>query len=36
LTVRSQPFGAVSAANDTWCADFKGWFRVGMGRAAIG
>ena len=28
---RSQPFGSVSAANDTWCADFKGWFRTGDG-----
>ena len=25
---RTQPFGSVSAANDTWCADFKGWFRT--------
>jgi len=23
-----QPFGAVGAANDTWCIDFKGWFRT--------
>ncbi len=29
---RTQPFGQVTAANDTWCADFKGWFRTGDGR----
>ena len=29
---RTQPFGQVMAANDTWCADFKGWFRTGDGR----
>ncbi len=23
-----QPFGAVERANDTWCIDFKGWFRT--------
>ncbi len=23
-----QPFQAVDAANDTWCIDFKGWFRT--------
>jgi len=28
---RTQPFGQVTAANDTWCADFKGWFRTGDG-----
>jgi len=28
----SQPFAAVSAANDVWCTDFKGWFRTGDGR----
>ena len=27
----TQPFGTVSQANDTWCADFKGWFRTGDG-----
>ena len=27
----TQPFGSVSAANDTWCADFKGWFRTSDG-----
>jgi putative transposase len=27
-----QPFGAVTAANDAWCIDFKGWFRTGDGR----
>ncbi|MGH9592100.1 MAG: IS481 family transposase [Bryobacteraceae bacterium] len=26
-----QPFAAVEAANQTWCADFKGWFRTGDG-----
>ncbi len=25
------PFGACGAPNDVWCADFKGWFRVGDG-----
>ena len=28
---RTQPFGAVQAPNDTWCADFKGWFRTADG-----
>jgi transposase InsO family protein len=27
----AQPFAAVDAANQTWCADFKGWFRTGDG-----
>ena len=27
-----RPFGAVAESNDTWCADFKGWFRTGDGR----
>ena len=27
----TQPFGAVTQANDTWCADFKGWFRTADG-----
>ena len=26
-----QPFGAVAAANDVWCIDFKGWFLTGDG-----
>ena len=26
-----QPFAGVGAANQTWCADFKGWFRTGNG-----
>lgn len=26
-----QPFAAVESANQTWCADFKGWFRTGDG-----
>jgi putative transposase len=26
-----QPFAAVNSANQTWCADFKGWFRTGDG-----
>lgn len=25
------PFGSCGAPNDTWCVDFKGWFRVGDG-----
>jgi transposase InsO family protein len=25
------PFGACGSPNDVWCADFKGWFRVGDG-----
>jgi putative transposase len=27
----TQPFAAVTAANDVWCTDFKGWFRTGDG-----
>lgn len=27
-----QPFAEVSAANDAWCIDFKGWFRTLDGR----
>jgi transposase InsO family protein len=27
----AQPFAAVDQANQTWCADFKGWFRTGDG-----
>lgn len=27
----SQPFTACHQSNDTWCVDFKGWFRVGDG-----
>ena len=30
LTV-DRPFAAVTAANDAWCVDFKGWFRTGDG-----
>src|SRR5271169_509581 len=26
-----QPFQAIEDANDTWCIDFKGWFRTGDG-----
>jgi putative transposase len=26
-----QPFAGVEEANQTWCADFKGWFRTGDG-----
>jgi transposase InsO family protein len=26
-----QPFALVDAANQTWCTDFKGWFRTGDG-----
>ena len=28
----AQPFAAVTAANDVWCTDFKGWFRTTDGR----
>jgi transposase InsO family protein len=28
---RQQPFLDVTAANDVWCADFKGWFRTADG-----
>jgi transposase InsO family protein len=28
---RQQPFLDVQAANDVWCADFKGWFRTADG-----
>lgn len=27
----AQPFASTDAANQTWCADFKGWFRTGDG-----
>jgi putative transposase len=27
----AKPFGSVDAANQTWCADFKGWFRTADG-----
>lgn len=27
-----QPFASVDAANQTWCADFKGWFRTADGK----
>lgn len=27
-----EPFARTEAPNDTWCADFKGWFRTGDGR----
>src|SRR5664279_1775291 len=27
----TQPFEAADAANQVWCADFKGWFRTGDG-----
>jgi len=27
----ARPFASVEAANQTWCADFKGWFRTGDG-----
>jgi putative transposase len=30
-TAVDQPFAHVLAANDTWCIDFKGWFRTGDG-----
>src|SRR5581483_9494338 len=28
---RTQPFGAVEGPNQTWCADYKGWFRTADG-----
>ncbi len=28
----TQPFAAADAPNRLWCADFKGWFRIGDGR----
>lgn len=28
----TRPFAACGEPNDTWCADFKGWFRTGDGR----
>jgi putative transposase len=31
LTV-DRPFAEITAANDAWCIDFKGWFRTGDGR----
>jgi len=27
----TQPFATVTAANDVWCTDFKGWFRTSDG-----
>jgi transposase InsO family protein len=27
----AQPFASIHAANQTWCADFKGWFRTADG-----
>jgi len=27
----AQPFASIDAANQTWCADFKGWFRTADG-----
>jgi putative transposase len=30
----ARPFASGEAANQTWCADFKGWFRTGDGRRA--
>ena len=27
----TKPFEKVEKANQTWCADFKGWFRTGQG-----
>lgn len=29
--VREQPFARIEEANQTWCADFKGWFLTGDG-----
>jgi transposase InsO family protein len=28
---RQQPFAEIDGPNQTWCADFKGWFRTGDG-----
>ncbi len=28
---QERPFGEVTAANDLWCVDFKGWFRTADG-----
>lgn len=28
----SEPFGDIEKPNDTWCADYKGWFRMGNNR----
>jgi putative transposase len=28
----AQPFASIDTANQTWCADFKGWFRTADGR----
>jgi len=30
--VRSEPFSPITQANDTWCMDFKGWFRTRDGQ----
>ncbi len=30
--LQTQPFASVTQANDTWCVDFKGWFRTGDGQ----
>ena len=29
---QTRPFASVTQANDTWCVDFKGWFRTGDGQ----
>ena len=29
---QTQPFADIRQANDTWCLDFKGWFRTGDGQ----
>ncbi len=31
VPVYSKPFAKVDEANQTWCADFKGWFLTGQG-----
>jgi transposase InsO family protein len=28
----TRPFAPITAANQTWCIDFKGWFRTGDGK----
>jgi transposase InsO family protein len=31
-TASAQPLSLAKGPNDVWCADFKGWFRLGNGR----
>jgi transposase InsO family protein len=32
VTPSAQPFGNITAPNQGWCIDFKGWFRTGDGQ----